>query len=88
MVKLHSTKEKIEKEVQTQEKPKTNGEVNQHVKKVFTEPASKDDIDPIETNEWIDLLNSVIENDGSSRASYLLNKVIDQVITGSCSSVY
>ena len=24
------------------------------------------------------LLNSVIENDGSSRASYLLNKVIDQ----------
>ena len=63
---------KIEKEVQTQEKPKTNGEVNQvrQVKKVFAEPASKDDIDPIETNEWIDSLNSVIENDGSSRASY------------------
>ena len=71
---------KIEKEVQTQEKSKTNGEVNQvrQVKKVFAEPASKDDIDPIETNEWIDSLNSVIENDGSSRASYLLNKVIDQ----------
>ena len=71
---------KIEKEVQTQEKPKTNGEVNQvrQVKKVFAEPASKDDIDPVETKEWIDSLNSVIENDGSSRASYLLNKVIDQ----------
>ena len=68
---------KIVKEVQTHEKPKTNGEVNQvrQVKKVFAEPASKDDIDPIETNEWIDSLNSVIENDGSSRASYLLNKV-------------
>ena len=26
----------------------------------------------------MDSLNSVIENDGSSRASYLLNKVIDQ----------
>ena len=48
------------------------------MKKVFAEPASKDDIDPIETNEWIDSLNSVIETDGSSRASYLLNKVIDQ----------
>ena len=48
------------------------------VKKVFAEPASRDDIDPIETNEWIESLNSVIENDGSSRASYLLNKVIDQ----------
>ena len=72
--------EKIVKEAQPQEKPKTNGEINQvrQVKKVFAEPASKDDIDPIETNEWIDSLNSVIENDGSSRASYLLNKVIDQ----------
>ena len=48
------------------------------IKKVFAEPASRDDIDPIETNEWIESLNSVIENDGASRASYLLNKVIDQ----------
>ena len=72
--------EKPKKEIQVQEKPKTNGEVNpvKQVKKVFAEPASKDDIDPVETNEWIDSLNSVIENDGSSRASYLLNKVIDQ----------
>ena len=71
---------KIEKEVQAQEKPNTNGELNQvrQVKKVFAEPVSKDDIDPIETNEWIDSLNSVIVNDGSSRASYLLNKVINQ----------
>ncbi|MDC0628107.1 pyruvate dehydrogenase (acetyl-transferring), homodimeric type [Pelagibacteraceae bacterium] len=65
------------------EKPKTNGNLNteqsiKQVKKIFAEPASKDDIDPIETNEWIESLNSVIENDGSSRASYLLNKVIDQ----------
>ena len=72
--------EKVEKEISNQEKPKTNGETNQvrQVKKVVAEPISKDDIDPIETNEWIDSLNSVIENDGSSRASYLLNKVIDQ----------
>jgi pyruvate dehydrogenase E1 component len=72
--------EKPKKEIHIQEKPKTNGEVNpvRQVRKVFAEPASKDDIDPIETNEWIDSLNSVIENDGSSRASYLLNKVIDQ----------
>ena len=75
--------EKIEtsnKEIFIHEKPKMNGEVNpvKQVKKVFAEPASKDDIDPVETNEWIDSLNSVIQNDGSSRASYLLNKVIDQ----------
>jgi len=72
--------EKVEKEVSIQKKPKTNGDTSQvrQVKKVFAEPESKDDIDPIETNEWIDSLNSVIEKDGSSRASYLLNKVIDQ----------
>jgi len=67
-------------EVPAIEKPKTNVELNpvKKVKKVFAEPTSKDDIDPVETNEWIESLNSVIENDGSSRASYLLNKVIDQ----------
>ena len=72
--------EKVKKEISNQEKPKTNGETNQvrQVKKVVAEPMSKEDVDPIETNEWIDSLNSVIENDGSSRASYLLNKVIDQ----------
>ena len=39
----------IKKEVQTEEKPKTNGELNQvrQVKKVFAEPASKDDIDTL-----------------------------------------
>jgi len=71
---------KPKNEVITEEKPQSNGDSNnvKQVKKVFAEPISKDDIDPVETNEWIDSLNSVIENDGSSRASYLLNKVINQ----------
>ena len=65
---------------EVKEKTKSNGNLNpvKQVKKVFAEPASKDDIDPVETNEWIESLNSVIDNDGASRASYLLNKVIDQ----------
>ena len=82
-------KEKPKEEISEKEKPKEeisqkiNGNINitqatKQVKKVFAEPASKDDIDPLETNEWIESLNSVIENDGASRASYLLNKVIDQ----------
>ena len=74
---LKQTKKVIQ---EAKAEPKSNGNlspVNQ-VKKVFAEPASKDDIDPTETNEWIDSLNSVIENDGAPRASYLLNKVIDQ----------
>ena len=76
-------KEENKKKDIKKEEPKINGNLNklqsiQKVKKVFAEPASKEDIDPIETNEWIESLNSVIENDGSSRASYLLNKVIGQ----------
>ena len=71
---------KPQNKVVTEEKPKLNGNSNnvRQVKKVFAEPISKDDIDPVETNEWIESLNSVIDNDGSSRASYLLNKVINQ----------
>ena len=81
-VKKVLTKSKEEnKEIPIEERPKENGNLNpvkQVKKSFFAEPASKDDIDPIETNEWIESLNSVIENDGPPRASYLLNKVIDQ----------
>jgi pyruvate dehydrogenase E1 component len=51
------------------------------VKKVFAESASKDDIDPQETSEWIESLNAIIENDGPSRASYVLNKIIKEAYT-------
>tara|TARA_B110000211_G_scaffold119377_1_gene138223 strand:+ start:22 stop:3039 length:3018 start_codon:yes stop_codon:yes gene_type:complete len=79
-VKKDVAKQDSRKEISPIEKSKTNGELNpvKQVKKIFAEPVSKDDIDPVETNEWIESLNSVIENDGSSRASYLLNKVIGQ----------
>ena len=78
-------KQEAKKVQAKKEKPKTNGNLDtersiQTVKKIFAEPASKDDIDPIETNEWIESLNSVIENDGSSRASYLLNKLLIKLI--------
>jgi len=73
-------KDKTQNEVIIEERLKSNGTSNhvKQVKKVSAEPISKDDIDPVETNEWIDSLNSVIENDGSSRANFLLNKVINQ----------
>ena len=48
------------------------------IKKVFAQSLSKDDIDPLETKEWIESLNNVIENDGPIRASYLLNKIVSE----------
>jgi len=68
---------KIEpQEIRKEEKP--NGQIVKR-EKVYAESISKkDDIDPIETQEWIDSLKGVIENDGRSRADYLLKKIIDE----------
>jgi len=35
------------------------------------------DIDPTETREWIESLNAVISHDGTERAHYLLEKMVD-----------
>ena len=35
------------------------------------------DIDPLETQEWLDALNAVIENEGIERAHFLLEQLID-----------
>ena len=50
----------------------------------FSDQDSVDDVDPLETNEWIDSLNSIVERDGPKRANYLLGKLINQAyISGS-----
>jgi pyruvate dehydrogenase E1 component len=36
------------------------------------------DIDPIETREWMDALNAVIANDGCERAAFLLQSLLDK----------
>ncbi|MEK9732720.1 MAG: biotin/lipoyl-containing protein, partial [Pelagibacteraceae bacterium] len=42
------------------------------------------DIDPEETGEWIESLNSVVKRDGSRRAHFLLSKLINQAyVSGS-----
>ena len=38
--------------------------------------AEKHDIDPIETQEWLDALSSVLENEGSERAHFLLENLV------------
>ena len=50
---------------------------NKQVKKVYARPNGTD-IDPIETQEWLDSLSAVISKDGSGRAHYLLKKLIDE----------
>ncbi len=37
-----------------------------------------DDIDPVETREWLDALNAVVANDGDERAAYILQALLNQ----------
>jgi len=40
--------------------------------------AAKPDIDPQETQEWLDALDAVLENEGTDRAHYLIERLIDK----------
>ena len=40
-----------------------------------------DDVDPIETQEWIDALDSLLENAGPERAKYLLDRLSERART-------
>ncbi|MFT4713921.1 MAG: pyruvate dehydrogenase E1 component, partial [Candidatus Azotimanducaceae bacterium] len=39
----------------------------------------KTDLDPIETEEWLEALNSVIDKEGVARAQYLLQRLSSKV---------
>ena len=44
-----------------------------HVKE--SEPAMPEDLDPSETREWLEALDSVVEFDGADRAAFLLGEL-------------
>ncbi len=39
--------------------------------------ATRPDIDPLETEEWLDALEAVLENEGVERAHFLIEKLVD-----------
>ncbi len=44
----------------------------------MTDPINIPDMDPQETQEWLDALEAVLENEGPERAHFLLEQLIDQ----------
>lgn len=40
------------------------------------------DIDPIETQDWLSAVDSLIRAEGVERAHYIINQVIDQARNG------
>jgi pyruvate dehydrogenase E1 component len=43
----------------------------------MTEPPKLEDLDPVETREWLESIDSVLKNHGPERAHYLLERLID-----------
>ena len=39
--------------------------------------SNKDDIDPVETKEWVESLTAVVQQEGSERANFLIKQLID-----------
>ena len=56
-------------------KPKALNEKNESVKKI--EVLRNGDIDPIETQEWMESLSAVLEKDGKHRAQFLIKQLIE-----------
>jgi len=52
-------------------------EVKQEEKKEKIEISNKEDIDPIETREWVESLSAVLATDGKNRAQFLIKKLIE-----------
>ena len=50
-------------------------ETKKHNRIVITD---NNDIDPLETKEWIESLNAVVDNTGNERAHFLLRQLIDE----------
>ena len=63
-----------------EEKAKNNNLKNTTTKKTDSRIIVTDnnDIDPLETREWIESLNAVVDNVGNERAHFLLRQLIDQ----------
>ena len=60
----------IEKKIETSEEPIKKDTTIKVIKK-------DGDIDPEETNEWLESLSSVLANDGKERAQYLIKQLIE-----------
>ena len=47
-------------------------------KSTIIQSISKNDIDPLETQDWIESLSAVIKNDGNQRAHFLIKELINK----------
>ena len=79
----HNQKEKLVDPISTETVSRAS-RIEIKNQKIYTGMPNINDIDPEETNEWIESLEGVVKRDGAERAHYLLTQLIDQAyIAGS-----
>ena len=67
-----------EKSLQKKQEQKVQVNSNERKKPEIIQVVNEGDIDPLETNEWLDSLSAVIEKDGNQRAHYLIRELINK----------
>ena len=67
-----------EAEISLKKSQKQKNEKVKEKKPEIIQAVNKGDIDPLETNEWLESLSAVIEKDGNQRAHYLIKELINK----------
>ena len=70
--------QEAEKSLEKKQEQNAQKNSNERKKPEIIQVISDGDVDPLETNEWLESLSAVIEKDGNQRAHYLIKELINK----------
>ncbi len=73
--------EEAEKSLEKKHEQTVQKKNDERKKSEIIQVVNEGDVDPLETNEWLESLTAVIEKDGNQRAHYLIKELINKAYT-------
>ena len=70
--------QEAEKSLEKKQEQSSQKNNNERKKPEIIQVINDGDVDPLETNEWLESLSAVIEKDGNQRAHYLIKELINK----------
>ena len=70
--------QEAEKSLEKKQEQSLQKNNNERKKPEIIQVINDGDVDPLETNEWLESLSAVIEKDGNQRAHYLIKELINK----------
>ncbi len=70
--------QEAEKSLEKKQEQSLQKNINERKKPEIIQVINDGDVDPLETNEWLESLSAVIEKDGNQRAHYLIKELINK----------